>query len=277
MQRALEGEPQRGFADAGTTATLALWDPLGECLWCAWVGDTCALIVDLDDGTTQRLTAYEHRVEHVVSLSGSSTEDDTAEDDAPTAGGAVGAGDSERSSTRGANDSHFTAQAKSEQQRLARLGARYWCDRLLSPLGADDTIMLTRALGDRAFYAMDKQLMRERQPPYSSATLDHIRLTGDVRLPERYLVTPTPHVALCGLAAGRRYGLVLATDGVSDYVSDERLAELVLANAADPQAAAEAVVHEAKTARSRDNMSALVVVDLRQAWPACSGCQDRPQ
>lgn len=57
------------------------------------------------------------------------------------------------------------------------------------------------------------------------------------------------------------YALVLITDGLSDFVSDLRLAELVRAgaNTNTPQMIADAMVCEAKLCRSSDNMSAMVI------------------
>lgn len=108
-------------------------------------------------------------------------------------------------------------------------------------------------------YSGDSRAYLARQGQLDRLTRDHVLVKDRRRLLRRCVGRPKgplPDVAELALEPGDR--VLLCSDGLTDMVSDEVIARLMLA-AAEPQAAVDALIEAALEAGGRDNVTVIVL------------------
>ncbi|MFD6091767.1 PP2C family protein-serine/threonine phosphatase [Oerskovia sp. NPDC060338] len=129
-------------------------------------------------------------------------------------------------------------------------------------------------IGDSRTYRMSHGVLEQLSVDHSEVQemVDAGMLTAIQALthPRRHVVTRAVGAALppepdfCWIPIEARDRMLVCSDGLTGELSDERIAEILLAQP-DPQCAADLLVNEAIVAGGRDNIT-VVVVDATGAW-----------
>ncbi|WP_292861066.1 serine/threonine-protein phosphatase [Microbacterium sp.] len=144
-------------------------------------------------------------------------------------------------------------------------------------LALDGSLLLAHTGDSRAYRLRVGHLTRQtRDDSYVQALIERglVRPEDAMTHPQRNIITASlrggerdlVHVAASVPTVGDRW--MICSDGVSDYLPDDAIAEVV-AGIAEPQTVAEYVVALALQAGSRDNVTAVIadVVDAAPAMP----------
>ncbi len=152
-------------------------------------------------------------------------------------------------------------------------------------VGMGATLVLALFFGDRVYTANvgDSRIYRLRKGRLRQFSEDHSVVSGllgagqitpdeaanhiDQGVVTQYMGMPEavePHVRSAALKPGDRF--LLCSDGLTDLVSDEAIAEMLAANS-EPQAACRALVEAANRAGGADNVTVIVVVQKGNGRP----------
>lgn len=129
-------------------------------------------------------------------------------------------------------------------------------------------------IGDSRTYQMSHGVLEQLSVDHSEVQelIDAGLLTATQALthPRRHVVTRAlgaslpPEPDFCWIPIEARDRMLVCSDGLTGELSDERIAEILLAQP-EPQAAADLLVNEAIVAGGRDNIT-VVIVDATGAW-----------
>jgi protein phosphatase len=140
-------------------------------------------------------------------------------------------------------------------------------------------------IGDSRTYQMSHGVLEQLSVDHSEVQelVDAGRLTPTEALthPRRHVVTRAvgaslpPEPDFCWIPIEARDRMLVCSDGLTGELSDEKIAEILLAQP-EPQAAADLLVSEAIIAGGRDNIT-VVVVDATGAWQDTSDGSTTPR